>query len=119
MSHGNTAECSRWEGYICGHRRTSQGTHGQLSDSERGCHTSAQATKGVSECFDAVIALLAKFEYYLTRLDLRLHGPVSQQSRELTIKIFIEMLKTIALATQMMRQTRASKSRNAGRPHEF
>ena len=79
-------------------------------ESERGSHPPAQATKGVSERFDVVMALLGKFEYYLTRLDLRLRMPVSEQSRELTIKIFVEMLKAIALVTQMMRQKRASKS---------
>ncbi|VDC07203.1 unnamed protein product [Peniophora sp. CBMAI 1063] len=66
-----------------------------------------QATKGMSDRLDAVIGILKKFESYMTRLDVRAVSPLTLASRDLVVKILVEMLDSLALVTQMMKQNRA------------
>ncbi|VDC07209.1 unnamed protein product [Peniophora sp. CBMAI 1063] len=66
-----------------------------------------KVTKRVSDRFDAVTVLFEKFQRYMTRLqDLRLSGPIQHASHELAVKILVEMIGSLALATQLMHQNR-------------
>ncbi|KZV59736.1 hypothetical protein PENSPDRAFT_672153 [Peniophora sp. CONT] len=65
-----------------------------------------RATQGVSARFDAVAALLERFESYMTRLDVRIGATLESASHALVVKILVEMLHTFAIVTQMMRKSR-------------
>ena len=67
-----------------------------------------QGVQGVSTRFDALVALLEKFGYFLVRLDIRVNAPVEASSRALLVKTLVEMMRTLACAAHMMRQNRAS-----------
>ncbi|KZV67441.1 hypothetical protein PENSPDRAFT_754936 [Peniophora sp. CONT] len=65
-----------------------------------------RATKGVSDRFDAVVSLLERFENYMRCLDIRIDVPLEPNSRIVVVNIFVEMLRTFAIVTQMMRKSR-------------
>ncbi|KAF7332803.1 Goodbye domain-containing protein [Mycena sanguinolenta] len=65
-----------------------------------------KATQGVSEKFDALIDLLESLELFFRQLSIRSEVPLSKESRHLIVEILVEMLKALALATQMMKQNR-------------
>ncbi|KZV68169.1 hypothetical protein PENSPDRAFT_653411 [Peniophora sp. CONT] len=61
----------------------------------------------MSARFDALVVLLEKFGSFLERLDIRVNAPLEPVSRSLIVKTLVEMLRTLAYATRMMRQNRA------------
>ncbi|KZV68093.1 hypothetical protein PENSPDRAFT_30323 [Peniophora sp. CONT] len=65
-----------------------------------------KATQGVSKRFDALLAILEKFGFYLSRLHIRLNVGIGFESRRLAIELLSKMVHTFALATQTMRQNR-------------
>ncbi|KAJ6461432.1 hypothetical protein C8R45DRAFT_1028404 [Mycena sanguinolenta] len=65
-----------------------------------------KATQGVSEKFDALIDLLESMELFFRQLGIRSDIPLGKESKSIVVEILVEMLKALALATQMMKQNR-------------
>jgi len=69
-----------------------------------------QAAKGVIASYDAFIDLLESIEHFLNRLDIYTRIPPTPTMDEMVIKIMVELLSTLALATKELKQGRSSKS---------
>jgi hypothetical protein len=69
-----------------------------------------QAFKGVSADFDALVDLLESIEHFLKRLDIYTKVPPTPAMTEIVVKILVELLSTLALATKQIRQGRLSES---------
>ncbi|KAJ7691808.1 ankyrin repeat-containing domain protein [Mycena rosella] len=67
-----------------------------------------QATKGVSECYDALVKLFEKLEGFLSRLGIRLEAPSSlgPVSKTIVVKILAHLLHVFALSTKLIKQRR-------------
>ena len=74
----------------------------------RDSHVS-QAFKGVSADFNTLVELLESIELFLKRLDIYTKIPPTLAMTEI-VKIMVELLSTLALATKQI---------NRGRPSEF
>ena len=70
----------------------------------------SQAFKGVSADFDALVDLLDSIDCFLKRLDIYTKVPPTPAMTEIILKIMVELLSTLALATKQIKQ---------GRPSEF
>ena len=70
----------------------------------------SQAFKGVSADFDALVDLLESIEHFLERLDIYTKVPPTPAMTVIVVKIMVELLSTLALATKQISQ---------GRPSEF
>ena len=69
----------------------------------------SQAFKGVSSDFNSVIELFDSIESFLNRLDIYTKVPPTPVMTEIIVKIMVELLSTLALATKQIRQGRPSK----------
>lgn len=69
-----------------------------------------QAAKNVISSFDALVDLLEFIEQSLCRLDIYMRIPSSPAMNEIVVKIMIELLSTLALATRELNQGRSSES---------
>jgi hypothetical protein len=67
-----------------------------------------QATQGVTERFEALVTLFESFGYFFNQFSMRSDVPFKEGSQVVVVEIMVELLKTLALATQMMKQTRLS-----------
>ncbi|KAF7373268.1 hypothetical protein MSAN_00535700 [Mycena sanguinolenta] len=65
-----------------------------------------KATQGVSKKFDALIDLLERLGFYFKQLSIRSDVPLRKESKSIVVEILVEMLKALALATQMMKRSR-------------
>ena len=70
----------------------------------------SQAFKGVSTDLDALVDLLESVEHFLKRLDIYTKVPPTPAMTEIVVKIMVELLYTLALATKQIRQGRPSES---------
>ena len=70
----------------------------------------SQAFKGVSSDLDPVVELLESIEHVLKRLDIYTNVPPMEAMTEIVVKILVELLSTLALATKQIRQRRPSQS---------
>jgi hypothetical protein len=70
----------------------------------------SQAFKGVSDDLDALVDLLESIEHFLRRLDIYTRVPPTPAMTEIVVKIMVEILSTLALATKFIRQGRPSES---------
>jgi len=70
----------------------------------------SQAFNGVGSDLDAVVELLESVEHFLKRLDIYTKVPPTQAMTEMVVKILMELLSTLALATKQIRQGRLSES---------
>jgi len=68
-----------------------------------------QAIKDVSASYDALIDLFEFMESFLRRLDIYTNIPPTPAMTEILLKILIELLSTLALGTQQVKQGRLSK----------
>ena len=66
-----------------------------------------KAAKGVSDSYDALIELFECFERFLGRL--KVLTAIPHAMGEILIKIMVELLKVLALATQQINQGRLSE----------
>ena len=66
-----------------------------------------KAAKGVSTSYDALIDLFECFEHYLGRLKVLTEIPSAVG--EILVRIMVELLDVLALATQQIKQGRFSK----------
>jgi hypothetical protein len=69
-----------------------------------------QAAKGVVDSYDALIDLLESMEHFLKRLDIYTRIPPTPVMDELVVKITVELISTLALATKELKQGRPSES---------
>ena len=69
-----------------------------------------QAAKGrVSNC-DALIDLLESIEHFVNRLDIYTRIPSTPAMDEIVVKILVELISTLALVTEELKQKRSSES---------
>lgn len=68
-----------------------------------------QAVKDVSSSYDALVDLFASFENFLSRLSIYTGIPPSPPLTNILVKIIVELLSTLALATKQVKQGRFSK----------
>ena len=71
-----------------------------------------QAVKGSIDSYDALADLLQSIEHFLTRLDIYTKPEVTPTvaMSEMIIKILVELLYTLALATKQIKEGRSSES---------
>jgi len=69
-----------------------------------------QAAKGVIASEDALTDLLESIEHFLKRLDIYTRIPSTAATDEIIVKIMVEVLSTLALATKELKQGRSSES---------
>jgi hypothetical protein len=69
-----------------------------------------QAIKDVSASYDAIVDLFESIETFLRRLDIYIKIPSTFAMTEIIVKILIELLSTLGLATKHVKQGRLSKS---------
>ena len=69
-----------------------------------------QAAKGVSESHEALFELLESIGHFLKRLDIYTKISSTPALDEVVIKILVELLSTLALATKELKQGRPSES---------
>ncbi len=66
--------------------------------------------KGVTASYDALVDLLESIERFLRRLDIYTRIPSSPAMDEIVVKIIMELLSTLALATRELKQGRSRES---------
>jgi hypothetical protein len=64
----------------------------------------SQAFNGVSDDSDALVDLLESIEHFLRRLDIYTKIPPTPAMTEIVVKIMVELLSTLALATKQIKQ---------------
>jgi hypothetical protein len=69
-----------------------------------------QAAKDVIDSYDALVDLLESIEHFLCRLDIYTQIPPSLAMDEMVVKIMVELITTLALATKELKQGRTSES---------
>jgi hypothetical protein len=67
----------------------------------------SKAAKGVSASYDALVDLFECFKHYLGRLEVLTEIPTAMG--EISVKIMVELLKVLALATEQIKQGRLSE----------
>ena len=72
--------------------------------------SSWQAVKDTTSSYDALVDLLESMEGFLNRLDIYAKFPPTPIMAEIIVKIMVELLSTLAVATKQVEQ---------GRPSEF
>jgi hypothetical protein len=70
----------------------------------------SQAFKGVTADLDALVDLIESMERFLKRLDIYTKVPPTPAMTEIVVKIMVELLSTLALATKQINQGRPSES---------
>jgi hypothetical protein len=71
--------------------------------------TVTQAVKDVSASYDALVDLFESIESFLGRLDIYTKIPLTTAMINIVVKILVEVLSTLALATNQVKQGRLSK----------
>ena len=69
----------------------------------------SQAFEGVTSDLKSATELLESIESFLNRLDIYTKVPPTPAMTEIIVKILVELLSTLALATKQIRQGRPSK----------
>jgi hypothetical protein len=68
-----------------------------------------QAVKGVLDDYDTLADLLESVEHFLIRLDIYTKIPPTVSMTEIIIKILVELLSILALATKQLQQGKLSE----------
>ena len=68
-----------------------------------------QSVKDVSASYDALVDLFESIENFLGRLDIYTRIPITTAMTHIIIKIMVEVLATLALATRQVKQGRLSE----------
>jgi hypothetical protein len=68
-----------------------------------------QAVKDITSSYDALVDLFASFENFLSRLGIYTGVPPTPVLTNVLVKIIVELLSTLALATKQVRQGRFSE----------
>lgn len=69
----------------------------------------SQAVKDVSASYDALIDLFESIENFLNRFDIYTKIPPTAAMTDIIVKIMVELLSTLALATRQVKQGRLSE----------
>ena len=69
-----------------------------------------QAAKGIISNCDALIDLLESIEHFLNRLDIYTRIPPTPAMDEIVVKIMVELISTLGLVTEELKQRRSSES---------
>ena len=69
-----------------------------------------QAANGVVDTYDALVDMLEAIEHFLKRLDIYTEIPSTPEMDEIIVKIMVELLSTLGLATKELEQGRSSES---------
>jgi hypothetical protein len=69
-----------------------------------------QAVKGVLDDYDTLADLLESVEHFLNRLDIYTKIPLTVSMIEMIVKILVELLSILALATKRLQQGKFSES---------
>jgi hypothetical protein len=77
--------------------------------------TSKQAAKDIGASYDALVDMFASFESFLSRLSIYTGVPPTPALRKVLVKIIVELLSTLALATKQVKQGRFSEFVLAGK----
>ena len=62
------------------------------------------------DSYDALVDLLESIEHFLNRLDIYTRMPLTPPMTDMVIKILVELLSTLALATKQIKQGVSSES---------
>jgi hypothetical protein len=65
---------------------------------------------GTIDSYDALIDLLDSIEHFLNRLDIYTKIPPTVAMTEIVVKILVELLSILALATKQIKQGKPSES---------
>ena len=65
-----------------------------------------QAAKGATPSFDTLVDFLERIEHFLSRLDISTRIPRTHPMDEIMVKIMVELLSSLALATNQLKQER-------------
>ena len=68
-----------------------------------------KTAKSVIDSYDALVDLLESAEHFLKRLGIYTRIPATPSMDEIVVKIMIELLTTLALATKEIKQGKPSK----------
>ena len=69
-----------------------------------------QAAKGIISNCDALIDLLESIEHFVNRLDIYTRIPPTPELDEIVVKILVELVSTLGLVTEELKQRRSSES---------
>jgi hypothetical protein len=69
-----------------------------------------QAVKGVLDDYDTLADLLESVEHFLIRLDIYTMIPPTARMTEMIVKILVELLSILGLATKQLQQGKLSES---------
>ena len=69
-----------------------------------------QSAKGIISNCDALVDLLESIEHFLNRLNIYTRIPTSPAIDEIVVKILVELISTLALVTEELKQRRSSES---------
>ena len=70
----------------------------------------SQVVKDISASYDALVDLFASFENFLGRLSIYTEVPPTPALTNVLVKIIVELVSSLALATKQVRQGRFSES---------
>ena len=66
--------------------------------------------KGVTDSYDSIVDLLESIENFLRRLDIYTKVSPTVAMTDMVIRILVELLSTLALATKQIKQGKSSES---------
>jgi hypothetical protein len=69
-----------------------------------------QAAKGIESSYELLVDLLGSIEHLLRRIEIYTHIPHTPVLDEMVVKIMIELISTLGLATKGLTQGRLSES---------
>ena len=69
-----------------------------------------QAAEGVVDSYDTLVDLLEAIERFIKLLHIYTEVPPTSALNDLAVKIIVELLSTLALATKELKQGRSSES---------
>ena len=73
-----------------------------------------QAVKGITDSYDSLVDLFESIEHFLNRLDIYTKIPPTVAMNEMLVKILVELLSTLALATKQIKEGKKSESVSDG-----
>ena len=68
-----------------------------------------QAVNDVGASYDALVDLLESIEHFMSRLNIYTRVPPTETMIEIIVKIMVELISTLALATKQIKQKRPSE----------
>jgi hypothetical protein len=69
-----------------------------------------QSAKGIISNCDALVDLLESIEHFLNRLNIYTRIPPTPAIDEIVVKVLVELISTLALVTEELKQRRSSES---------